>query len=132
MSPQSSSQNTFGLFSSPQTIVQSTLSNELPSPSCALIPESEWNLNSFSFDIDSLASRSLALDRIYDLIPEGNEKTESLIVEVAKTTHSRKICPSRSKLEMELHRLGLCASSPTGSRRGRSAHSGLGNNSSAA
>ncbi|CAL1393765.1 unnamed protein product [Linum trigynum] len=80
----------------------------LPSPSCCLVSNTPfWDQEAHPFDLDTLSSTSLNLAKLFSLdLDEGKSHMVKLVVDKAKETHQRKTRSSRSKLEMERHRLG--------------------------
>ncbi|CAL1375705.1 unnamed protein product [Linum trigynum] len=92
---------------------------ELPSPSCGLHESNqEWDLDAFPFNKESLIETCISVGKILDLShKDGNEELERQISNSAEELHQRKIRSSRSKLEMEIFRLGPQRATPSGPRK---------------
>ncbi|CAL1355633.1 unnamed protein product [Linum trigynum] len=100
---------------------------ELPSPSCSQATEDvNWNFEAYPFDLLSLVESSVNLGHIFSLgHDEGMDSVEKVITENAKEVHSKKVRTPRSRLEMEIHRLGPQSSPPKGPRKSASRLAGV-------
>ncbi|CAL1356678.1 unnamed protein product [Linum trigynum] len=95
--------------------------SKLPSPSCIISDSSrEWNADLFPFDKETSINACKSIGRVLSLEGTDSEgEADKMISQAAKEMHKMKVRNTRSKLEMENHRLGPAEPSPTGPRKCR-------------
>ncbi|CAL1375671.1 unnamed protein product [Linum trigynum] len=105
--------------------------SSLPSPSClADTGDRDWDLESYPFDLQSLVEKSTEMGHIFGLEQdEGQLVTNQIIISKAQLLHEKKVRNSRSKLDMELRRLGPLDAPVNGPRRRRKRRGEVGDES---